>query len=156
MCDPLEKAPVLKISLGKQSTVVMFPPPQPLPSTSTQTSDSSSSSTSTSSDKPDRVKLIIPSQFTGKYLLCYVSEIQRWKCPIYNGTFEPFIGSKTWKKKSFLWLEKCLFLIIYSLLLISKECSSHFCRETVNENKQFKETRTWISNSYLIRQRVPL
>ena len=66
MCDPLEKAPVLKISLGKQSTVVMFPPP--LPSTSTHTSDSSSS-TSSSADKPDRVKLIIPSQFRGKYLL---------------------------------------------------------------------------------------
>ena len=85
MCDPLEKAPVLKISLGKQSTVVMFPPPQPLPSTSSQTSDSSSSS-STSTDKPDRVKLIIPSQFRGKYLLGPVSVIQRLQCPIYNGT----------------------------------------------------------------------
>ena len=28
----------------------------------------------------------------------------------------------------------------------------HFRRETANENKQYLETKTWISNSYLIRQ----
>ena len=43
--------------------------------------------------------------------------------------------------KSFSCLEKCLFLIISSLL-----CVSHFGRETTNENKQFKETKTLISN----------
>ena len=44
------------------------------------------------------------------------------------------------------------FLIISPLLLISKKCASFFCRETVNENKHLKETKTWISNSYFIRQ----
>ena len=34
----------------------------------------------------------------------------------------------------------------------SKKCASRFCRETTNENKQFKETKTWISNFYLIRK----
>jgi len=29
---------------------------------------------------------------------------------------------------------------------------NHFGRETAKENKPFKETKTWISNSYLIRQ----
>ena len=38
------------------------------------------------------------------------------------------------------------------LLLISKECSSHFCRETAKENKQSEKTKTLIFNSDLIRQ----
>ena len=37
-------------------------------------------------------------------------------------------------------------LIISPLLLKSKKCTSHFCRESENENKQFKETKKWISN----------
>ena len=45
-----------------------------------------------------------------------------------------------WKIPSFSRFERCL---ISSLLLMSKKCASHFCRETANENKQFKETKTW-------------
>ena len=44
----------------------------------------------------------------------------------------------------------CLILIVSPLFLISKKWD--FCRETVNENKQFKITKLWISNSYLTRQ----
>ena len=35
------------------------------------------------------------------------------------------------------------------LLFISKKCASHFRRETSNENKQLKETKTMINNLYL-------
>ena len=51
----------------------------------------------------------------------------------------------------FFWYKKCLFLQVSQLLLISMKCASHFCRQTANENKQFKETKTWISKSWLIR-----
>ena len=47
-------------------------------------------------------------------------------------------------------LNKCLFLWIYPLFFVSKKCASQFCRETTQENKQFKWTKTY--NSYLIRQ----
>ena len=39
-------------------------------------------------------------------------------------------------KVAFFWLEK------YSLLLICKKCTSHFCRETEHGNEHFKETNT--------------
>ena len=29
---------------------------------------------------------------------------------------------------------------------------NYLCRETSNENKQFKEIKTWISSSYVIRK----
>ena len=38
------------------------------------------------------------------------------------------------------WLGKCL--------TFSKAFHKHFGREPENENKQFKETKTWISNLY--------
>ena len=38
------------------------------------------------------------------------------------------------------------------LLLINKKWASHFRRELSNKNKQFKETKTWIYGSCLIRQ----
>ena len=50
-------------------------------------------------------------------------------------------------------LEKCLILWVSPLLLKKKKCASHFRRGTTNENKQLKETKTWISKTYLIRQR---
>ena len=68
-------------------------------------------------------------------------------------TLETLIRSETWKIPLFSWLEKCLFLWISQLFLISKKCASHFCREIANDNKQFKERKTRISNSYLIRLR---
>ena len=68
--------------------------------------------------------------------------MQRWQCPIFNGTLETSIQSK-----------KCLFLRVSPLIFINKKCASHFRRKTANENKTFKKTETWISNSYLIRQR---
>ena len=52
----------------------------------------------------------------------------------------------------FLTRKVFLFLIISPSLLISKKCASFFCRETANENKHLKKTKTWISNSYFIRQ----
>ena len=57
-----------------------------------------------------------------------------------------------WKITSLFRLEKCLILWISPLFLVSKKCASHFCRETANEKKQSKESKTWISNSHLIRQ----
>ena len=48
-----------------------------------------------------------------------------------------------------------VFLINYFcefLLLMNKKSSSNFNRETIKENEQLKETKTLISNSYLIRQ----
>ena len=38
------------------------------------------------------------------------------------------------------------------MLRQSKKCASHFLRDTANENKQFKQTKIWKSNLYLIRQ----
>ena len=46
-----------------------------------------------------------------------------------------------------------LFPWVSPLLLKIKKCKSHFCFETANENKQFKETKRSKSNSNLIRQR---
>ena len=76
--------------------------------------------------------------------------MQRWQCPIYNGTLETIIWPKMWKIISFFVLKKCLFLSISPLLLIYKKCASHFRRKTANENKQ--QQVTLIYNSYLIRQ----
>ena len=58
-----------------------------------------------------------------------------------------------WKIPSFFSESKNIFSVSFSI-------DSHkpgirklfFCRETANENQQFKETKTLISNSYLIRQ----
>ena len=73
-----------------------------------------------------------------------------WKqCPIYNGFF---IRSKMWKILSFFSLNKCFFLWVSPLLLKKKECGSHNHRELTNENKQFRETKSLISNSYFIRE----
>ena len=60
----------------------------------------------------------------------------------------------------FLFLTRiCLLLWVSPLLLINMKCASDLCRETANENKQVKEAKTWISNSYLIEKkllRVPM
>ena len=42
------------------------------------------------------------------------------------------------------------FLRVFPLVFINKECACHchFRREIANENKQFKETYTWIPSSY--------
>ncbi len=61
---------------------------------------------------------------------------------------------KMWKISSFFWIEKCLFLWFSPLILTNKKSSSHFRRETANENEQFKETKTWLSISFLTRQRI--
>ena len=71
--------------------------------------------------------------------------MQRWQCQIFNGTLETLL----WSKISLL--EKCLFLWVSPLPLINEKCAGYICRETANENKQFKETKTLISDSYLIR-----
>ena len=49
----------------------------------------------------------------------------------------------------FFWLKQCLLLWVSSLLPINKKFASG---EIANENKELKETKTLIYNSYLIRQ----
>ena len=57
-----------------------------------------------------------------------------------------------WKISSFSWLGKVFISVSFTIaLIINKKCASHFRRETINENKQPKETKT-MSNSYLIRK----
>ena len=34
------------------------------------------------------------------------------------------------------------------MFLVSKKCRSNFCWETINKNKQFRETQTFKANSY--------
>ena len=63
---------------------------------------------------------------------------------------------KMWKITSFFCLEKCLFLWIYPLFIISKNCAGHFCRDTTNENKHltvFINKQHWFQTKLL---RVPL
>ena len=50
----------------------------------------------------------------------------------------------------------CLFLRVSLLLLTSNKCACQFFRQPANENEQLKETKTLISNSYLIRQNCVL
>ena len=47
---------------------------------------------------------------------------------------------------------KLFILWVSPLLLINKKCTSLFHREPENENKQFKETKRLIPNSFLSRQ----
>ena len=64
--------------------------------------------------------------------------------PIYKGTLETFIWSEMWK------LTSCLIRISSLLLFINNKCASALLQR--NKNKQFEETKTWISISYLIRK----
>ena len=57
-----------------------------------------------------------------------------------------------WKTPLFFWIKKCFILIFSPLLLISKKCVNHFCRETANGYKNLKKTKILIFNWYLIRQ----
>ena len=56
-----------------------------------------------------------------------------------------------WRYRRFSVDSKCLILILALLLFKSKKCASQFHREIVIENKQFTATKTWLSNTYLIR-----
>ena len=49
-------------------------------------------------------------------------------------------------------LQVCLTLIPSFCLPRHVQDVSNLCRQPANENKQFKETKIWISNSFLIRQ----
>ena len=73
--------------------------------------------------------------------------MQRCQCPIHNGTLETLINHME---------DNVVFLIrkvsISDNFFTSPYKQSHFRRENPNYNKQFKETKTWISNSYKIRQ----
>ena len=42
-----------------------------------------------------------------------------------------------------------LILVISPLFLTSKKCASYFCRETIDEIKQFKRTKSWTSNNLI-------
>ena len=50
--------------------------------------------------------------------------------------------------------QKLLILIISPFFLISQKSEINFCREPIKENKQLSKTKTWISNSNLIRQSI--
>ena len=52
-----------------------------------------------------------------------------------------------------LGLKVFISVLFCSFFLVSKKCANYFCRESANENKQFKETKTWIFISSLIRPR---
>ena len=54
---------------------------------------------------------------------------------------------KMWEIQSFFWLQTFLILIISPFLLISTKWTSHFRGGISFEEKQFKETKTWISDS---------
>ena len=56
--------------------------------------------------------------------------MQRCQCPIYNRTLEALIWSKMWKKSSFFWLKKCLFISL----------SLPFAQETSQRNRKWKWT----------------
>ena len=74
-------------------------------------------------------------QYPLKGLYVKFLSMQKWQCPIYNWTLATLIWWKMWRIPSFFSIKKCLFLWV-----------SHM-QETKN-----KETKTLISNSYLIRQ----
>ena len=82
----------------------------------------------------------------GKHYI--IGNVQRWQCPIYNGTIKSFVWSKKWKILSFFWV----FRQFLHCFLKARKVQVSFCSETANQYKQFKETKTLISISYLIRQ----
>ena len=43
--------------------------------------------------------------------------------------------------------------IISPIFLLSNKCAIHFCREATKQNKQVWKPKTWLSYSYLARQR---
>jgi len=69
--------------------------------------------------------------------------MQRWQCPIYNFTLE-IIWSKMWKIPLFS-VSKSFYFPEFLSCFLKKQ-------ETTIINKQFKGTKTLISNTYLIRQ----
>ena len=71
-----------------------------------------------------------------------MSDLQRFLYPIKN--VEDTTVFLTQKVFFFLWVNQ--------LLLKKKECGSHYHREPTNENKQFRETKSLISNSYFTRE----
>ena len=78
--------------------------------------------------------------------------MQRWRFPINKGTLNLI---KMWKISS---RRGCLTqkqLVSKHFSIFSYNCNKwviHFCGENANENKQFKELKTWISDLYLIRE----
>jgi len=60
-----------------------------------------------------------------------------------NGTLETLIWFKVWKILSFFWLEKCFFLWVSPLLVLSKKGATHFRRETANEINSLKKQKHW-------------
>ena len=71
--------------------------------------------------------------------------LQRYLCPPRNLIYQKHTESlalwtslkpnlsKMWRLTSFFWLEKCLFLRIFTLVLVGKKCAWHFGRDTTNE-----------------------
>ena len=53
----------------------------------------------------------------------------------------------------FLIIKKLVNRIISPIFLLSNKCAIHFCREATKQNKQVWKPKTWISYSYLTRQR---
>ena len=53
-----------------------------------------------------------------------------------------------------VYLTQKLFFFSVNISIVPYKEKSYICRETANENKQFKQTKKWISNLYLIRQSI--
>ena len=69
---------------------------------------------------------------------------------IYNSTLETLIGSELWKIPSFFLTRKRFKSDNFSIASDKQKCAGHLYKETANENKQFKETKIMISNSFFI------
>ena len=64
---------------------------------------------------------------------------------------------KVWWIPTFSWLEKCCILIIFQLLLMSRKCASHYCRETETKIKQIKKNMeiSFILDQSLVNRTLP-
>ena len=51
--------------------------------------------------------------------------------------------------------QEVFILVKFPIAYYNRKCASHFRRETANDNKQFKEIKTWISNTYLDQTKLP-
>ena len=60
-------------------------------------------------------------------------------------------SQQMWKIKPFFLTRNLFDSSNFYIHLYKELCASHFRIEPANENEQFKETKTWISYSYLIR-----
>ena len=80
-----------------------------------------------------------------------------WDRSIYKSTPETLTWLKVWWIPTFSWLEKCLILKIFQLLLMNRKCASLFCRETETKIKQIKKNMeiSFILDQSLVNRTLP-